>query len=115
MRVYCAYCGKQIDTDRQKYYSPSIWSGDTNYYCDMYNCYSKYRDKLHKEKVEANYKSIKSSSSSNTGTTHTTTRFTGYKEQKFPDGSLYLGEFVDGKMHGKGKWIDADGTSYVGD
>lgn len=112
MYVYCAYCGKQIDTDRQKYYSPSIWSGDTNYYCDMYNCYSKYRDKLQKERFEAQ---LKSGTQKSSGATYIPAQFTGYKEQKFTDGSRYVGEFVDGKRHGKGTNYFADGTRYDGD
>ena len=112
MYVHCAYCGKSIDTDRQKYYSPSIWSGDTNYYCDMYNCYSKYRDKLQKERFEAQ---LKSGTQKSSGATYIPAQFTGYKEQKFTDGSRYVGDFVDGKRHGKGTNYFAHGTRYDGD
>ena len=111
MLVHCAYCGKSIDTDRQKYYSPSIWSGDTNYYCDIYNCYSKYRDKLQKERFEAQ---LKSGTRKSSGATYIPAQFTGYKEQKFPDGSRYVGDFVMGAFHGNGKLTFADGSVYTG-
>ena len=109
MYVYCEYCGKQINTDTDRYFNE--WF-DTKYFCDRNNCYSKYRDKLQKERFEAQFKN---SSSKSSGDAYPPEQFTGYKEQKFPDGSLYIGEFVNGKMHGKGKWVFADGTSYVGD
>ncbi len=111
MYVYCAYCGKQIDTDRQKYYSPSIWSGDTNYYCDMYNCYSKYRDKKQKERFEA--KPSRSTSSSSISSYEYDQSLT-YEELRFSDGSRYVGETVNGKRHGKGTNYFPNGTRYEG-
>ena len=113
MYVYCAYCGKQIDTDRQKYYSPSIWSGDTNYYCDMYNCYSKYRDKKQKERFEAK-PSRSTSSSSSSISSYEYDQSPTYEELRFSDGSRYVGETVNGKRHGKGTNYFPNGTRYEG-
>ena len=50
-----------------------------------------------------------------TSTNQTSAQFTGRKEQEFSDGSKYIGDFVNGKMSGKGKYIWKDGSYYEGD
>lgn len=37
-----------------------------------------------------------------------------YKEFTWPDGGKYEGEWLDGKMHGKGTYVEADGSRYEG-
>jgi len=36
-------------------------------------------------------------------------------ERKMPDGSHYIGGYLEGKANGKGEFINKDGTRYVGD
>ena len=33
----------------------------------------------------------------------------------YPDGSMYLGEYKDGKFHGQGTFTWSDGEKYVGE
>lgn len=102
----CAYCGKTIRTEN----AFSRW-GKTEYYCNE-NCCRHHEDKVHKQKKEAYFQSIGSSTSKrSTGVAYSPAQFTGYKEQKFTDGSRYVGDFLDGKRHGKGTNYFPDGTS----
>eukprot|EP00287_Rhodomonas_sp_CCMP768_P015727 CAMPEP_0196756254 /NCGR_PEP_ID=MMETSP1091-20130531/100333_1 /TAXON_ID=302021 /ORGANISM="Rhodomonas sp., Strain CCMP768" /LENGTH=61 /DNA_ID=CAMNT_0042104835 /DNA_START=53 /DNA_END=234 /DNA_ORIENTATION=+ len=39
----------------------------------------------------------------------------GFSEFAWPDGAKYSGEWVDGKMHGKGTYIETDGARYEGE
>jgi hypothetical protein len=36
-------------------------------------------------------------------------------EEKFPDGTNYVGEYISGKKHGKGKFTMPNGTFYEGE
>ena len=37
-----------------------------------------------------------------------------YKEFTWPDGGKYEGDWLKGKMHGKGTYVESDGSRYEG-
>lgn len=39
----------------------------------------------------------------------------GFSEFTWPDGAKYAGEWQDGKMHGKGTYVETDGARYEGE
>ena len=93
-----------------------------SYYCKSCGSWIPYKDAqcstCHYENRD--HDRISRNNSSSRSTTYSTPsyrpdNFTGHKSQGFTDGSRYVGDFVNGKRHGKGTNYFADGAQYEGD
>lgn len=120
--VYCANCGKQLDSDHATSYV-----GDGYYYCHVFCRYE------HQKKLAANTESYKSYTDQfgnkvrivgSTGEFEvktgfwgwTTASFKGKVEYRYPNGDLYVGEVHGQSFNGKGKMFwKSTGNTYEGD
>ena len=120
--VYCANCGKQLDSDHATSYV-----GDGYYYCHVFCRYE------HQKKLAANAESYKSYTDmfgnkvrivGSTGEFEvktgfwgwTTASFKGKVEYRYPNGDLYVGEVHGQSFNGKGKMFwKSTGNTYEGD
>ena len=120
--VYCANCGKQLDSDYA-----STFVGEPGYYCGS-NCLREFQ-----KKHAANAESYKSYTDmfgnkvrivGSTGEFEvktgfwgwTTASFKGKVEYRYPNGDLYVGEVHGQSFNGKGKMFwKSTGNTYEGD